>query len=50
LACETRSHFQTSIFFKFTLVRQIDHAASRGQADRAVLFHDLLGGVDGESS
>jgi hypothetical protein len=46
-ACETCGYFQTSVEFKPTLVRQRDHAASRGQPERAALFEGLVQRVDG---
>jgi site-specific recombinase XerD len=45
-ACETCSYFQTSVEFRPTLQRQRDHAAKRGQTDRAALFDHLLDRVD----
>jgi site-specific recombinase XerD len=49
-ACETCSYFQTAVEFKPTLVRQRDHAAERGQAERAALFDSLIERVDKERS
>jgi site-specific recombinase XerD len=41
-ACETCSYFRTSVEFLPILTRQRDHAAERGQTDRAALFDGLI--------
>jgi site-specific recombinase XerD len=45
-ACETCAYFRTSVEFLPTLTRQRDHAAERGQTERAELFDGLIQRVE----
>jgi len=45
--CEGCGFFATSVEFKGTLARQRDHAVSRGQSQRQVLYQGLLDGLEG---
>jgi hypothetical protein len=49
-ACETCSYFRTSSQFLPILTGQRDHAAERGQTDRAQLFDKIIGGLDDPSA
>jgi hypothetical protein len=44
--CERCGFFETGTEFVPVLLRQRDHAAEHGQAERADLFDGLLSGID----
>lgn len=48
--CEGCGFFATSVEFRGNLTRQRDHAASRGQTGRQVLYQSLLDGLDGAAA
>ena len=48
--CERCGFFATTVEFTGTLTRQRDHATSRGQRDRQVLYQGLLEGLDGAAA
>jgi len=45
--CEGCGFFATTVEFKGTLIRQRDHAASRGQSGRQEIYQRLLDGLEG---
>jgi site-specific recombinase XerD len=47
-ACETCSYFHTDLEFRPVLIRQRDHARSRGQVERAAIFEGLIERVERE--